>query len=340
MGVEMFPAAPDRPGGGGPVATLTYRSRAATSLDLSAMRGLLTHAKARNRALGVTGLLLFAEDSYFQWLEGPRESLDTVWTAVRDDPRHDGVELIGRHRASRRMFGGWDMRFVSRGGALSALTDRDDTRRAPGTLVDAFAELAIRGDQAALGEALEDLVRYGWDIEALGESILTPAARRLGDWWRADLCDGAEIALGLSLIRAELRRIGPAQGGLAALDAPPRLVLVATLPGEPHVLGAALAGDAFRRAGCRVQAQFPPSDTALAACLDEAWFDVLVLCLSDVFGRLERLGAMAATVARAREASRNPAIRILVGGRAFHGRPDLAAIVGADAVWTGAAETL
>ena len=51
--------------------------------------------------------------------------------------------------------------------------------------------------------------------------------------------------------------------------------------------------------------------------MSEAWIDVLDLSLSAAFRRKDALPRLARTIAHARRASRNPALVVIVGGRAF-----------------------
>jgi hypothetical protein len=76
-------------------------------------------------------------------------------------------------------------------------------------------------------------------------------------------------------------------------------------------------GGFFRRAGWSVQAEFSQNDADLIGLVSSHWFDALALTLSDVFTRRERLAALVKTITDVRAASRNPAMAVLVGGRAF-----------------------
>jgi hypothetical protein len=53
-----------------------------------------------------------------------------------------------------------------------------------------------------------------------------------------------------------------------------------------------------------------------------------------VFTRVDRMNALAITIRRVRLSSLNPGLVIVVGGRAFAERPDLMAVVGADATYS------
>jgi hypothetical protein len=100
-------------------------------------------------------------------------------------------------------------------------------------------------------------------------------------------------------------------------------------------------GGFFRRAGWSVQAEFPQSDSDLLGLVSSHWFDALALTLSDVFTRRERLTALVKTINEVRTASRNPALAILVGGRAFGvSRDHEPERVGADVHYASASEAV
>ena len=70
---------------------------------------MLDTARARNASENLSGLLLYDGEHFFQWLEGPVESVHSVWNAIQVDPRHSHVELIGCPSLPYRLFNGWDM---------------------------------------------------------------------------------------------------------------------------------------------------------------------------------------------------------------------------------------
>jgi len=94
-------------------------------------------------------------------------------------------------------------------------------------------------------------------------------------------------------------------------------VLVAPLPGEPHMLGAAMASALFWQAGWDTRCEFPATDESLNLLVAGSWFDALDLSLSSAFLRTHWLPRMAQTIAQVRLASRNPALLVLVDGRVF-----------------------
>jgi methanogenic corrinoid protein MtbC1 len=99
------------------LSTLTYRSKAVAPMSELELYRLARAAQIRNRAEGVTGLVIYDKGNFFQWLEGPAESLARIWSSVRRDPRHTSIEIIGSQRTPVRCFGDWDMRLSTRGAA-------------------------------------------------------------------------------------------------------------------------------------------------------------------------------------------------------------------------------
>jgi hypothetical protein len=47
--------------------------------------------------------------TFAQLLEGPGQGLDAMWGRLAADPRHEGVRLLSRWRATERLFGEWSM---------------------------------------------------------------------------------------------------------------------------------------------------------------------------------------------------------------------------------------
>jgi hypothetical protein len=90
-----------------------YASRALSAPHETDVRTLLDHARRKNTALGITGMLLLIEDSFFQVLEGEAETVDAVYRVIAQDPRHDRVTQIIREPIAQRSFAEWSMGFAA-----------------------------------------------------------------------------------------------------------------------------------------------------------------------------------------------------------------------------------
>jgi hypothetical protein len=98
------------------LSTLVYHSHATQLLAEVDLLYLLAAARSRNQSEGLTGLLVYDEGHFFQWLEGAALPLQRVWTAIRHDPRHEDIEVLADSEIPLRLFRDWHMQFAHRGG--------------------------------------------------------------------------------------------------------------------------------------------------------------------------------------------------------------------------------
>jgi hypothetical protein len=115
-------------------------------------------------------------------------------------------------------------------------------------------------------------------------------------------------------------------------------VLVVSQPGAVHLPSAALDAESLYQQGWLPQFECPPSDKSLQDMVSNTWFDAVDLTLSTAFRREHWLPRVAETISRVRSASRNPALVIMVGGRAFADTGDNHGTVTANASSTTSAD--
>lgn len=198
--------------------------------------------------------------------------------------------------------------------------------------IEAFVRLVLAADSRGEIGIVEALRSNGASFDMLCEELLTPAARRLGDLWSADLCDFAQVTMGLWRLQQLLREFRPLfPSEIDSRDRGLRALLV-PVPGEEHTLGLAMVTEFFLRAGWQVSGSPPASVDQLRQAVRADWFDVAGLAISCE----TRVRLLAQSIGALRQASRNPDIRVLVGGPLFVQRPELVAFVGADATATAA----
>ena len=106
----------DEPGFGGQPPLLfnaVYCSRAAASMDAAAVDQIIAASHRNNPRWGITGMLVFGEGVFFQWLEGPRASVLRLMALLRSDVRHEQIVMLSEVEESReRLFPQWDMELV------------------------------------------------------------------------------------------------------------------------------------------------------------------------------------------------------------------------------------
>lgn len=97
------------------VSTVVYRSRAVSPLSAPDLRSLLETAQARNQREAITGVVLYDDNRFFQWLEGPADGVARVMSSIRHDARHTDLEVLATRESPSRRFDGWDMKLAARG---------------------------------------------------------------------------------------------------------------------------------------------------------------------------------------------------------------------------------
>ena len=319
-----------RPDTGSWIGCLTYQSRAVSRPSESELEQLVDEARRRNRSLGVTGMLLYENGRFLQTLEGPPAGLQQVWSSICRDRRHREIELLTEHVVSSRLFSDWDLLLYSRD---------DDPRRtartsdlAPHALshyVASMAQLALDGDDARINARLASIAQQGWSADDIVSHLIEPAARAMGDAWMADRCSEFELTVGLSMLQLACHAVR-SHACTTSLRRSRYSILLATAPGEPHMLSTAMLADQFTDAGWRVEMAFPPSKEALANQIAAQGHDALDVALSDALPRQRALLRLRETVEHCRKAAADNLVVVSVGGRMFAEASASAAMVGAD----------
>ena len=175
----------------------------------------------------------------------------------------------------------------------------------------------------------------GSSAEAILLELFDPTARLLGDMWAEDLCDFADVTIGLSRLHQILRilchdDVEPDPG-----EASRGRIVIAPVPGDQHSFGIAVLQTFFRNAGWDVVDHGRSADDLCAIVRDD-WIDAVGLSLSGdvLFDRVRP------TIHALRKASRNPHLLVMVGGRFFNDNPRRATEVGADATASDAPEAV
>ena len=312
------------------IGSLSYRSEAAAPPSRSDLDTLLTQAQARNRALGVTGMMLYDNGRYFQTLEGPPEALDDIWASIRRDPRHGSIEVLSQHIVPARLFSGWDMQLYSRVLDPRQLSSQRGNRPVPlAEHVPQAQRHALDGDDRRLNALIGDLMAQGWIGDALITHLIEPTARALGDAWLADDCSELDLTIGLSMLQLAGHTVH-AGSSVEGIRQRRYSILLASAPGEPHMLGPSLLGDMFTDAGWIVDMTFPDSDEELTREVRARRPDAVDIALSDALGREHTLATLRETIERTRLVTPDETMVVSVGGRLFAEAAATALSVGAD----------
>jgi MerR family transcriptional regulator, light-induced transcriptional regulator len=199
-------------------------------------------------------------------------------------------------------------------------------------LSSAYVELALAGDRArALATVLDPLRAGAYDLAALHDEVLGPAAARIGDLWHAGAITVADEHFATRLTEEAIvaargigGRMSPARG---------RRIVLACPADEQHELGLRMLGEVLSADGWDVRllgAATPAA--ALAAHVRKVEPAIVALtCATPI--AISSLILAVETLRRA-----DPDLPIVLGGRAAVQYPAVGVAAGATAVYAGVAE--
>jgi hypothetical protein len=149
-----------------PLSRLIYYSE--NQLDpqkgslLTQLNDILKVSKRNNKALGVTGALLFDDLWFIQVLEGHRADVLKIYDRLKQDDRHAKITLVELCDIKGRMFGNWWMSLATRNDAtLPAFAPHLRKDRLRPDRMTAAQLLTLIGEVAKLGIQREILNPVG-----------------------------------------------------------------------------------------------------------------------------------------------------------------------------------
>lgn len=130
---------------------IVYTSSATHLLNQGEIEHLLERARQRNLEKGVTGLLLYCEGSFMQYIEGPHPGLMEIYKVILHDPLHHMIIELMNGPIRNREFADWAM---------------------------AYSQVQEAG--------LASLLDLGWDLKKSGppDSSASRGKRLLVNFWR------------------------------------------------------------------------------------------------------------------------------------------------------------
>ena len=91
------------------LSAIVYVSKAARPVTRDDLMHILEGAQRRNVEEGITGVLLYADGYFMQYLEGPKVGLHRVYVVIKTHPLHYGLIDLVREPTQTREFAEWSM---------------------------------------------------------------------------------------------------------------------------------------------------------------------------------------------------------------------------------------
>lgn len=90
---------------------LAYVSSATVLFTDKELVELLEISRKNNALRGITGMLLYKDGNFMQFLEGPKQQVLQLVEKIKNDPRHRGIIVLLQEEHEQREFDGWAMAF-------------------------------------------------------------------------------------------------------------------------------------------------------------------------------------------------------------------------------------
>ena len=88
---------------------VSYISSTSRPMSHEALLSLLNECRRNNEKLGVTGLLMYANSTFLQVVEGEDDVVDNLVERICADERHEEIQMLRRTEIDERRYGQWSM---------------------------------------------------------------------------------------------------------------------------------------------------------------------------------------------------------------------------------------
>ena len=83
-----------------------------TDVSDTTLKDIIASSKKNNPEEDVTGCLLSGSNSFLQLLEGPADFIDTLYSKISKDNRHENVVTLCDEKIDERLFLSWSMKLA------------------------------------------------------------------------------------------------------------------------------------------------------------------------------------------------------------------------------------
>ena len=83
-----------------------------TNVSDTTLKDIIASSKKNNPKEDVTGCLLSGNNSFLQLLEGPADFIDTLYSKISKDNRHENVVTLCDEKIDERLFSSWSMKLA------------------------------------------------------------------------------------------------------------------------------------------------------------------------------------------------------------------------------------
>lgn len=192
-----------------------------------------------------------------------------------------------------------------------------------------FLRALLSDDEKSASRLAEAQIGRGHELPTLMIELFASAARELGEMWDEDEISFVDVTVGICRLHQIIHNLtgqpdAPADIGRNGSPS----ILIASAPGEQHVFGVLVASELFRQNDWTVFTETSGDPALIASHLANHRFDIAGISASHD-GVVRDLPGLIKTL---RKTSRNPSVKLLVGGPLFEQSPHIAREIGADGI--------
>ncbi|MEM9355265.1 MAG: cobalamin B12-binding domain-containing protein [Pseudomonadota bacterium] len=176
-----------------------------------------------------------------------------------------------------------------------------------------YARIILKDESNQAFTFVEQLHADGHQLDRIMMDLLAPTARQLGVWWEEDRIDFVDVTIGTSRLKQVLHHFRPSRIARTYAEPNPKRILLLPTPEETHTFGLLVIAEIFRNSGWEVGGGHAMIEDEINQLLSEESWDIVGFSLANA--RL--MDKLANAIASVRWQSKNKAVKILVGGRAF-----------------------
>lgn len=93
------------------LSCLVYTSVSKQKMSSRELEEMLMRTRVKNKALGITGILLYLDPFFIQVLEGEDNIVNKLFNRIKKDPRHYKATPIYKKSIDKHYFENWTMGF-------------------------------------------------------------------------------------------------------------------------------------------------------------------------------------------------------------------------------------
>ena len=199
-----------------------------------------------------------------------------------------------------------------------------------------FIRVLLSHDELAAHAFAAELLERGASAERLYEGLFAEAARTLGEMWATDDCTFYDVTLGTGRIQRLIREFSHQFLADHLYPGSTGRLLLCSATDEQHSLGMAVLAEFFVRDGWDVHVGPGLGSEGLLDKVRENDYHLLGFSVAVT----SRIAKLQQDIRRARQVSRNPDIKVMVGGYLITEDPSLADRIGADGYAIDAASAI